>query len=61
MGTYPVICLENSSNIPNWTRAFSWCGAITQLAAETSLCPLGTTRPPPEKGQGAGQQKGFEI
>lgn len=35
MGTYLMICLENSSNVPNWTQTFGWCGAITQLAAET--------------------------
>lgn len=38
-----------------------WCHHSAGCRDRASLCPLGTTRPPPEKGQGAGQQKGFET
>lgn len=63
MGTYLMICLENSSNIPNWTQAFSWCGAITQLAAEMGhLCaPWGPPAPHLESDRVQGSKRALRL
>lgn len=62
MGTYPMIYTENSSNIPNWTQVFSWCGAVTQLAAEPGhLCAPGDHQAPLKRDRVQGSERALRF
>lgn len=55
-GMYLLLCPENSSNITNWMKVFSWRGAIAQLTAgREHLCaPWGGPGPHVKRGRAQG-------